>query len=232
VSLPAIAIVGPEDGGKALLQALERVGDYDWVAFTSANAVAGFLASLKDARALAGVKLAAVGTATASALAAGHLAADLVAEKASAAGLVESIGPPTGGGRVLFFRAADALATLARGLRQLGWEVDEVETYRTISPAPKRGFGEHAVERAREADAVVLASASAVRGLVALSIELPQVAVCIGESTATEARKAGFGVVAVADEATDEGLVAATVIALSDRDSTGPSPAGPPSSPT
>jgi uroporphyrinogen III methyltransferase/synthase len=238
ISLPAIAIVGPEDGGKALQEAVARIGEYDWVAFTSANAVAGFVALLKDARALAGVKLAAVGAATASALAAGHLVADLVADKASAAGLVESIGAPTGGGRVLFCRAADALPTLARGLRQLGWSVDEVEVYRTISPGPEHGFGEHAVERARAADAVVLASASAVRGLVALlSIELPQVAVCIGESTASEARKAGFGVVAVAGEATDEGLVAATVIALSPRDSTdpsstGPSSTGPPSSAT
>jgi uroporphyrinogen III methyltransferase/synthase len=245
VSLPAIAIVGPEDGGKALQEAVARIGEYDWVAFTSANAVAGFVASLKDARTLAGVKLAAVGAATASALAAGHLVADLVADKASAAGLVESIGPPTGGGRVLFCRAADALPTFARGLRQLGWSVDEMEVYRTISPGPAHGLTEHAVERARAADAVVLASPSAVRGLVALLSArhevaepdglpqvtqpnvLSQVAVCIGESTASEARKAGFGVVAVAAEATDEGLVDATVIALSGRDSTVPSSTGP-----
>jgi uroporphyrinogen III methyltransferase/synthase len=236
VSLPAIAIVGPEDGGKALLEALARVGEYDWVAFTSANAVAGFFTSLKDARALGGVKLAAVGKATASALATGHLGADLVADKASAAGLVDSIGPVTGGGRVLFCRAADALPTLARGLRELGWAVDEVETYRTISAGPEHGLTEDAVERARAADAVVLASPSAVRGLVALLSargevaqpdglpqvaepdELPPVAVCIGESTAIEARKAGFGVVVVAEDATDEGLVAATVAALADRD--------------
>ena len=79
--LPAIAIAGPVDGGKALEDAVDRVGEYDLIAFTSANAVAGFIAVVKDVRALAGVKLAAVGRATAAALESGHLVADLVSRK-------------------------------------------------------------------------------------------------------------------------------------------------------
>ena len=158
VSLPTISIAQPSDGGKALRKAVSEVGDYDWVAFTSQNAVTGFLAALTDdrvdPRSLAGVKLAAVGATTAGALRQALLVADLVAEKSSAAGLAESIGPVTGNGRVLFCRAAGALPTLGESLRAQGWSVDEVETYRTIAPGDEDGVTDDALERAQRADAV------------------------------------------------------------------------------
>lgn len=219
VSLPSIAVVGPRDGGKALAGALSVVGGYDWIAFTSSNAVERFLSGIRDVRQLAGVKLAAVGTATAAALRRGHLVADLVSVRPSAAGLVESMGkPPTGatvGGRVLFCRAADALPTLAEGLRAAGWTVDEVEAYATELPTPRDGATRGNVERARGADAVVFASPSAVRGFVSLLSHegVPQVAVCIGETTAAEARESGFAHVAISQSANDEGLVAAVLAA-------------------
>lgn len=280
VSLPAIAISEPADGGKDLREAVARVAEYDWVAFTSVNAVAGFVAVLTDARSLAGVRLAAVGAATAGALREARLVADLVAEKASAAGLVDSIGPAEGGRRVLFCRAAEALPTLGAGLRSHGWSVDEVETYAIVVPGtdvgatdgptaldPGRGdrvtdsrvkddtvtddrvtddrvthdrVTDDTVQRARHADAVVFASPSAVRGFLTLlsgATSLsdgplqpdPQagrsplavrrdgpglIAVCIGESTASQARAQGFESVAIAAEASDDGLIAATVGAL------------------
>ena len=131
VALPSIVVRGPSRRGKALDRALREVSGYDWVAFTSANAVNEFLAVVDDARKLAGVRLAAVGAATASALADGRLVADLVSETSSAQGLVVAMGSPGGRGRVLFCRAADAMPTLAEGLRAAGWSVDEVEAYRT-----------------------------------------------------------------------------------------------------
>ena len=213
VALPSIVVSDPRDGGEALDRALLEVSVYDWVAFTSANAVNAFLARIDDARKLAGVRLAAVGAATASALTAGRLVADLVAETASAAGLVVAMGSPSGGGRVLFCRAADALPTLADGLRAAGWTVDEVEAYRTEVAGPGDGATPEAVDEASAADAAVFASPSAVRGFVSLlgSGKLPPVAVCIGETTAASARAAGFEVVAVAADASDVGLVAAAV---------------------
>jgi uroporphyrinogen III methyltransferase / synthase len=217
VSLPSMAIAGPRDGGQALEDAVAEIGVYDWVAFTSANAAVGFLRALGDARSLAGVRIAAVGAATAATLEEGRLPPDLVAAKSSAAGLADSIGPRAGGGRVLFCRAAEALPTLAESLRALGWEVDQVETYATVSPGPEDGVTRTAIARASDADAVVFASPSAVRGLVALfasteePLRLPPVAVCIGETTASAAREAGFAEVVISTQASDEGLVAATV---------------------
>jgi uroporphyrinogen III methyltransferase/synthase len=205
VSLPSIAIAGPRDGGKGLEEA--------------ANAAVGFLHALGDARTVAGVRIAAVGPATAATLLSGRLPADLVAVKSSAVGLVDSIGPRTGGGRVLFCRAAEALPTLAGGLRTFGWEVDEVETYTTVSPGPEDGVTQGAIARASDADAAVFASPSAVRGLVTLlesadgPVRLPPVAVCIGKTTASAASDAGFALVVTATQASDEGLVAATVVA-------------------
>ena len=241
VTLPSITVTGPADGGKALNEAVGGIRLYAWVAFTSANAVAGFLGAVRDARVLSGVRLAAVGRATAASLEAGHLVADLVAERSSAAGLVEAFGAPGGpGNRVLFCRAPDSLPTFADGLRALGWSVDEVETYRTVAAGPDDGVTEEAVNRARRADAVVFASPSAVRGFVsalgddpvsalgddpvsALGDDpvsgapgLPPVAVCIGETTASEARRAGFCKVAVAGSADEKGLVEATVRARND----------------
>jgi uroporphyrinogen-III synthase len=86
------------------------------------------------------------------------------------------------------------------------------------------------VQRARHADAVVFASPSAVRGFVTLlsggtslsechfqpdlSDGPAPVAVCIGESTASQARALGFESVAIANDASDDGLIAATVGAL------------------
>ena len=213
VALPCIAVRGPKDGGEALERSVREVGEYDWVAFTSANAVKAFLAKIDDARKLAGVKLAAVGAATAASLAEGHLVADLVSEISSAAGLVVAMGSPTGRARVLFCRAEDALPTFRDGLRAAGWSVEEVEAYRTDVAGPDDGATPELVEQARGADAVVFASPSAVRGFVELvgQERRPPVAVCIGETTASEARASGFDVVAVADEASDGGLVAAVI---------------------
>jgi uroporphyrinogen-III synthase len=166
-----------------------------------------------DVRELAGVGLAAVGPATAESLRAGQVVADLVATKASSAGLVESIGPPTGRGRVLFCRAADALGTLPEGLRAAGWAVDEVEAYQTVVAGPGEGATPEAVSRAARADAAVFASPSAVHGFVSLLAgrELPRVAVCIGAQTVSAADAVGFEEIEVAEEPTDEGLIEAVI---------------------
>jgi uroporphyrinogen III methyltransferase/synthase len=214
VSLPCIAVSGPKDGGEALERGIRELSGYDWVAFTSANAVNSFLDKLDDARKLAGVKLAAVGVATSSALAESHLVADLVPEVSSAAGLVDGIGPPTGRGRILFCRAADALPTLADGLRAAGWSVNEAEAYTTVVAGPDDGATSDAVEKARGADAVVFASPSAVSAFLSFLGQgqtLPPVAVCIGSTTGVSAREAGFGSVVVAEQASDAGLVAAVL---------------------
>src|SRR5256885_9185532 len=122
VEVPTIEIVDPADGGAALRGAAKRVGAYDWVVFTSARAVERFVPLLRDARALAGIDVAAVGSATAASLAERGVAADLVPERFVAEALVAAFAQ--GHGRVLVPQAADARDVLAKGLRDKGWEVD------------------------------------------------------------------------------------------------------------
>jgi uroporphyrinogen III methyltransferase / synthase len=209
VPLPAIAVTDPDDGGAALAGAIASLDRYDWAAFTSANAARRFLREIPDIRALGSLLVAAVGPATAAMLESGHIVCDLVADDASASGLVESMGRPSGGGRVVFFRAEGALATLADGLRSAGWDVEEVVTYKTVigAAAPDE------LDRAAQADAVVFASPSAVHGFVSLMSgrRLPAVAVCIGPSTASAADAVGFEEIEVSQEASDPGLVEATI---------------------
>jgi uroporphyrinogen III methyltransferase / synthase len=79
VEVPVVEIADPEDGGVALRGAAAGVAGYDWVAFTSANSVHRFVPLLRDGRSLGSASLAAVGGATAGALAGYHVVADLVA---------------------------------------------------------------------------------------------------------------------------------------------------------
>jgi uroporphyrinogen III methyltransferase/synthase len=214
VELPVIEIGEPADGGAALRDAARGVGGYDWVAFTSANAVVRFFAALAavgaDTRALARVKVAAIGPGTAEALAGGGVRADLVPERFVAESLVAAF--PPGGGRVLLPRAAVARDALPAGLAERGYTVDVVEAYRTVvgRPAPE------ALAAAATADAVTFTSSSTVTNYltVAGDLPVPPVVACIGPVTADTARAAGLTVDVVAAEHTIDGLVSALVEAL------------------
>jgi uroporphyrinogen III methyltransferase/synthase len=212
VTLPVIAVAAPDDGGRALAQAAARASDYDWIVFTSANAVDRFVACLRDGRDLGRARLAAVGPATASALAAHRLVADLVAADATAEGLVGSMPDATGptSGRVLFPRAAAARDVVVPGLRAKGWVVDDVEAYRTVTAGPDEGATADAIAAASKADVVTFSSPSTVtRYLELAGGRVPPIVACIGPVTAEAARAAGLTVEVVAAEHTAAGLVAA-----------------------
>jgi uroporphyrinogen III methyltransferase/synthase len=221
IELPAIAIVRPESFDE-LDAAIERLGDYRWVIFTSANAVEAFFARLemkgKDARAFGGVQLAAVGTATATSLRQFGLRADFVPERFVAeellTGLLEQ---GAGEGRILLPRAEQARDVLPDGLRAAGAEVDAVSVYRIIpgTPAPQL----LARVQAGEIDIITLTSSSTAHNLATLLngqlVPLRKAMVaCISPLTAKAARAAGFRVDVVASEYTIPGLIAAVVAAL------------------
>jgi uroporphyrinogen III methyltransferase/synthase len=214
IEVPTIRIDPPGDGGAGLDLAAAAVGDgaYRWVVFTSANAVEALLGRIPDVRRLAPAKVAAVGSATASALVARGVIADLVppGERQQAGGLVEVFPPaPEAGARVLFPRAAEGRDTLVTGLTALGWDVDLVEAYRTVKI---RATDENTREVAG-ADAVCFTSSSTVTGFVdALGLSaVPPTVVCIGSVTAATAASAGLTVDMVAREPTIDGLIAALV---------------------
>jgi uroporphyrinogen III methyltransferase/synthase len=213
LELPVIAVVDPPDGGAALRAEAARASSYDWIVFTSAHAAARFSDALRDGRALGTARLAAVGVATADALASRHLAVDLVPVEHSAAGLVEAMAPPsqTEGGRVLFPRALRARDVLAPGLRAKGWDVIEVDAYETVGAATldPAALDPAVLDAAAGADVVVFASPSSVTNYAALMSgrPLPATVACIGPVTAEEARHAGFDVSVVAQEPGAAGLV-------------------------
>ena len=200
-----------------LAAALARLGEYDWMAFTSQNAVRLVWEALRaaglDARALAGVRVCAVGSATGEALLARGIAVDVVPIRFVAEGVLEALAGRTDvqGARVLYATAEGARDVLPAGLRALGAVVDVVPVYRS---APD-GAG---AEQLRQAladgavDLVTFTSASTVHGYVqAVGAELSRraPAASIGPVTSEAARAAGITVAVEAAESTIPGLVAA-----------------------
>ena len=203
VHLPLIEIVDPSNGGAALNSALSRMDAFDWVVFTSTNAVE------RVGRSLEGFEgaVAAVGSGTSEALESIGIAVELVPPSYVAESLVEAF--PHGPGRVLLPQAAGARKVVAEGLRSKGWSVEAIEAYSTRRTEPSREL----LRSACAADLITFASSSAVSGFVDLidpEVPVPPVA-CIGPVTATTATEAGLDVVVVASEHNVDGLVRAIV---------------------
>lgn len=213
IESPVIAVEEPEDGGAALADSVRRIQEFDWLVLTSANGVEATLAHLPDARALSGVKVAAVGSSTASALSRYRIVADLVPDRFVGEGLVEAFPPPPeGGGRVLLAVAEGARPVIVEGLTATGWDVERVDAYRTVAVEPD------AATRARiaSADAVAFTSSSTVTNLCdAIGAEaVPDVVISIGPITSATAIDRGLTIAAEADPHTVDGLVDAMVLAL------------------
>ena len=140
VELPAIRIESRIDDAEVRAAASE-IADYDLVCLTSPNGVELLFEALaaagRDARALAGATVAAIGPGTARALAAHGIAADVVPERFVAEALVEALAEvEVEGKRVLIARAAEARDVLPDALRERGGEVDVVALYETVREAP------------------------------------------------------------------------------------------------
>jgi uroporphyrinogen III methyltransferase/synthase len=138
-TLPLLAVLPPADPAP-LAAAAARLAGNDWVVFTSANAVDAF-APHAPAAWPAAVRVAAVGPATAAALARRGVEPSLVAGRTQAEGVLAELLPLLGdGARVLLPQAADARTVLAAGLRGAGVDVDVVVAYRKALPpdAPAR----------------------------------------------------------------------------------------------
>lgn len=184
-------------------------GRYQWVAFTSVNAVKAIRERCEDygldARAFAGVKVATVGEQTAAALREFGIQPDLAPpeNQQSSSGLVD-VWPPYDAEldpieRVLLPRADIATETLAAGVSDLGWEVDDVTAYRTVRAAPPPAATREAI-KGGGFDAVLFTSSSTVRNLVGIAGKPHNTTVIavIGEQTAQTAEEFGLRVDVVA----------------------------------
>jgi uroporphyrinogen III methyltransferase/synthase len=220
LEFPAIDCA-PLDDTTELDAVIQALGTWDWVVFTSANGVAAAWDRLTalggDARAFGPARVCAIGPATAAALAARGIRADLVPPAYTTAAVREALrAAGVAGKRALLLRADIAPPALAEGLAEAGAVVRSVAAYRTVAGA---GGGEELARLlSRGVDAVTFTSASTVTHLLeALSGDRSRLnealVVVIGPATAAAARAAGLRVDAEADPHTVEGLVAALVAA-------------------
>jgi uroporphyrinogen-III synthase len=224
VEVPAIRIGPPDDYGP-VDAALERLGEYDWVVFTSQNAVGAFLDRLPQPRTggiedLERPRIAAIGPATAQALRARGLRPSLAPQPFIAEALVEAFAVEVAAGarrgdhrgmRILLPRAAEARSVLPDGLRALGASVDVVSVYRVEVERDQ-----HPEMRRRLSggvDAVTFTSPSTVRNFVELlgadrsRLLGGALVACIGPVTAAAAEACGLRVGLVAVTYTVPGLV-------------------------
>jgi uroporphyrinogen-III synthase len=200
--VPAIAIEFADPA--ALDAALGRIQSYDWVIFTSRNAVD---AVFRRTPTLRGPRVAAVGTATREALDSRRVKPDLVPAEQRAEGLLQAIGEVRNK-RILFPRADIARRTLPDGLKERGAVVDEVVAYHTRPNGSER-------PDLSGVDAVTFTSSSTVRNfLEGGPVPAGARVVCIGPVTAETARELGLDVTEVAGDYSEDGLVAALIAAL------------------
>jgi uroporphyrinogen III methyltransferase / synthase len=216
--VPTIAVEPPRTP-----QQMERAvkglvtGRYQWVAFTSVNAVRAVREKLEeyglDARAFAGVKVAAVGEQTGRALLDFGIKPDLVPDgEQSGEGLAaawqpyDSLSDPIN--RVLLPRADIATETLVARLNELGWETEDVTAYRTVRAAPPPAPIREAI-KGGGFDAVLFTSSSTVRNLIGIAGKPHAVTVIavIGPQTAKTAAEFGLRVDVKAPKPSATGLV-------------------------
>lgn len=212
ISVPTVAI--DRAAAAADLDAMLAGGlaDADWLVITSANGAAA-LAERMSAGGQAlppGVRLAAVGPATAGALADAGLPVDHVPDRYLTVAIAKGLGD-VAGRRVVLARADAATADLREALLEAGADVTEVVAYRTVEGPPESRDALH-VAIHRDLGGLAFTSSSTVRGLMRLASPTDRQraraipALCIGPVTAGTARRLGFDVEVVAEEHTVAGL--------------------------
>jgi uroporphyrinogen III methyltransferase/synthase len=205
VEVPTIAVEPPRSPAQ-MDRAVKGLvdGRFQWVVFTSTNAVRAVWEKFNefglDARAFSGVKIACVGQATADRVRAFGINPELVPSgEQSSLGLLDEFPPyddvfdPVN--RVLLPRADIATETLAEGLRDRGWEIEDVTAYRTVRAAPPPAHTREMIKTGGF-DAVCFTSSSTVRNLVGIAGKphARTIVACIGPKTAETAAEFGLRV--------------------------------------
>jgi uroporphyrinogen-III synthase len=234
VEFPVIRIVPPHNWelldsalGKLFLVDARNLPYYTWLIFTSANGVNIFCERMLNqgfhAQNLAGVRIAAIGPATAAALVRYAITADLVPEEyvaeSVAAALIENAQrreESLEGKRILLPRSAEARQVLVTELQQAGAIVDEVAAYTTITAAgdDEQGREVQRLLQNGQIDIITFTSSSTVRNFMQWlpDYDAGQFKIaCIGPITSQTARELGLKVDIEAREYTIDGLVGAIV---------------------
>jgi len=214
IELPTIEI-GPLEDFSELDATLAELSSYDWVIFASANAVESVFERLesqgKDARAMAGTTIGAIGPATARALAARGITADFVPSRPVSEAVLQELSNRDWKGVSVLLPAADiGRDELQKGLAEMGATVNRLAAYHNV---PVQGVNDLARNAFKDGvDVVTFTSSSTVRNLVGMldedrsALESSFIA-CIGPVTAATCRELGLRVDLEATEHTVEGLV-------------------------
>jgi uroporphyrinogen III methyltransferase/synthase len=204
---PTIEIAEPESYER-LDEAIDHLYGYDWLIFTSANAIDFFLRRLNTrslkVEDLDAIKVCAIGQASADKLRDAHVHVDVIPSQAKAEGVFAALSEFVGGNEhlhglnVLLPRAAVGRDYLPKALEDAGARVDVVTAYRTVVPE-NLDRGKLSAMLAGSADCIAFTSSSTVKNFALLfdthdlSKVLSGVAVaCIGEITAETAREYGL----------------------------------------
>ena len=212
---PMLTISSPKDLGP-VDDAIARLGEFDWLVFTSANGVRGLLGRLeevgRDMRALGRVKIAAIGSSTAEALRSFRLRADLVPEEFRSEGLASRLADEASGKRILIARGSRARRHLLEMLSPIA-EVETVVVYENadIVDLPE-GVDEQL--RAGSIDWITLTSPASAERLHAIVPEESRFAIgktiqlaTISAQTTAACERLGWEVAAEARVATWSGVV-------------------------
>lgn len=214
---PTIAIEPPEDW-QPVDQAIDNLGEYQWVIFTSVNGVKTFIDRLlsvgKDVRALLGTKICAVGPKTRDALTKLALRVEYMPDEYVAEAIIAGLqGRVKPGDKVLLPRADIARQSLPLALEQMGAHVNDVTVYRTVKWEDKN---EEllATLRAGEVNLVTFTSSSTVRNFVEAIPESQReelitglTLASIGPITTRTAQELGLKIDVMAEKYTIEGLI-------------------------
>ena len=219
IEFPTIEIL-PAKSYDLLDRAIQEIGSYHWIIFTSVNGVKHFLARLqhlkRDIRDLKEIRITAIGPETARALESIYLRADLVPQEYRAEAILQELKPEEmRGKRVLLPRAAEARDILPKTLREWGAEVDVVETYRTVA-AKSDSLWLRMLLLKRRIDMVTFTSSSTVthfaglfRNEVMKELLAGTAVACIGPITQKTVEGMGIRVDVVPQEYTISGLTQA-----------------------
>ena len=217
LEIPTIAIKPPKSLA-GLREALDGLGEYDWLVFTSPNGVTAFFREFfqkfDDIRSLGPVKIASVGVATTEKLREFHVAVDLQPEEFTTEALLAKFKKDISceNLKLLLPRADLADERLARGLEDLGAIVDDIDAYQTVPDTEDR-TGHRARLLAEGADIVTFTSSSTVNNFCKLvdAKKLSTTFVSIGPQTTAAAEANGLKVAIEATPHTIPGLVEAVL---------------------
>ncbi|MDY6935625.1 MAG: uroporphyrinogen-III C-methyltransferase [Spirochaetota bacterium] len=212
IEFPTIEIVEKSDLS-ALRSAIENIENYNWIIFTSQNAVKIFFKTLenmsKDARSLFPARVAAIGPATAKELMKRSIKPDMVPSEYVAEEIIEEmkrIG--VDGANILLPCAQEARETLKDGLIKLGARVDRIHIYDTIIPG---SIPDPIREEIKSAGLITFTSSSTARNFFTIIKDTDSATACIGPITADAVKKKGHTPDIIASEYTIDGLVEAIV---------------------